>query len=145
MKKHLITLGLALSLFITGCSSLTNSTSSSEIVPVGNNAPGISNLVQFPANASVGEGGGALTALIDIDFIDNDGDLASVKLWSDGPDNTAKTIDLAAFSGEITGTITTQAIVDTTTPTSNYYQIWVVDSRGNESNRLSGTFTVLSL
>lgn len=134
MKNFLFAL---LAFIALGCSS-GGGGGSSPTGPSGS-APGISNLQYSPHSATVGQGGGAVTATGTIDFIDADGDVSSFKITGNG---TEKTYPVAGATGIKSGTIYITAVSDTTTARSGTFQVSVIDSQGHESNKLTGTFTV---
>lgn len=130
MKKLIL---LALSFIVLGCSS-GGGGGNSPTGPSGS-APAISNLNYSPHSVTVGSGGGAATVTGTINFIDADGDVTTLYIGS-------VSSTLTGMSGLTSGTIQVTAIVDTTTARSETFQVWVKDSQGHESNKLSGTFTV---
>ncbi len=129
MKRYIWLLCL---LVLIGCSNGSSPTSPS-------NAPAISNLNYSPRTATVGQGGGAVTVTGTIDFIDLDGDVTTLILSTTGGEISGP---IQGISGMTNGTIAITAIVSTTTAGNYSFQVWVVDSRGNASNKLTGTFTV---
>jgi len=124
-------------LLVYGCSSGGDS---SPTAPTLGNAPSISSLSYSPKSASVGQGGGSITVSGSFDCIDLDGDVTTLKISSDGI-----TIDgPIAWDSNLKVDTVVFAVVgaDTTIPETSTFQVWVVDSKGNASNKLTGTFTV---
>lgn len=104
-------------------------------------APIISNLSYSPATATQQAGG---TTMINgtFDFSDAGGDVAAMRITSSGGiDTTAPTPQLA---GATDGTAIGQIVVSTDQVGKYTFEVWVVDSRGSNSNRLTGTFEVVA-
>lgn len=141
IMKSLIKSGLivALVLLVIGCSSSNN-----PVGPIGpvdfGSAPGISNLSYSPKNANINEGGGAISVQIRFDFIDMDGDIATARLTSSNNGNL--TLPITDMAGVDVGYITIYLTATTVKVMDITFQIWLIDSNGNESNKLSGNFKI---
>jgi hypothetical protein len=108
-------------------------------VPV-NVAPVISNL-QARDSAPFMEGGGVSVTLVSLDYTDPEGDITTVRIEMD--DGTAVSLEVAGPIPAPSGTL--EGEVEFSTTESGVYtgQVWVIDSAGNNSNRLAITFTIL--
>jgi len=108
-------------------------------VPV-NVAPVISNL-QARDSAPFMEGGGVSTTLVSLDYTDPEGDITTVRIEMD--DGTGVSLEVAGPIPAPSGTL--EGEVEFSTTASGVYtgQVWVIDSGGNNSNRLPFTFTIL--
>lgn len=134
IKKILI---VVLVLLVIGCSG-GGSSSKNPVDP--GTAPGISNLTYSPKSANIGEGGGAISANIEVDFIDIDGDITVARLTSSNGGDL--TIPITGIEGVTVGSIIISMTATTTEAINITFQVWLIDSNGNESNKLSGAFTV---
>lgn len=103
--------------------------------------PSISNLRYSPTSVFQATGGtAAITGTFD--FGDVGGDIASLRMTSSGGiDITTQTPELRGISG---GTATGQVVVSVDKVGKYTFEIWVTDSMGTSSNRLSGSFEVLA-
>jgi len=108
-------------------------------VPV-NVAPVISNL-QARDSAPFMEGGGVSVTLVSLDYTDPEGDITTVRIEMD--DGTGVSLEVAGPIPAPSGTL--EGEVEFSTTESGVYtgQVWVIDSAGNNSNRLAFTFTIL--
>jgi len=109
--------------------------------------PFISNLIFTPAEASINQGGGAITIDGSIDYIDN-GNLSGGSIYVE-PTETLSNISappmiirLTTAPGSATGTIKTKVAVSTKFPQAVSFNLYVVDSQNNKSNTLTGIFAV---
>jgi hypothetical protein len=104
-------------------------------------APTISNLLYSPVTATQ-QAGGTATINGSFDFSDAGGDVASMRITSSGGvDTTALTPQLAGITS---GTAIGQIVVSIDQPGKYTFEIWVTDSVGTNSNRLTGTFEVVA-
>jgi hypothetical protein len=119
-------------LFIAGCGSSGGGDSNQE--------PVISNLLFSPSSALLGQEDGSVTVTGYVDFVDTDGDLATLRITSSA--GVDITIPITGIDGQTRGTI--NGIFDVSTESIGTYsfEVWLVDSQGNSSNKLSGTFEV---
>jgi len=102
-------------------------------------APVISNLRFSPTFATFRQGTVTVTGYID--FTDSEGDLATLRLTSSaaGVDITQP---ITGISGQTSGTIYGVFYVSTESVGTYTFEVWVIDSKGNSSNKLSGTFEI---
>jgi hypothetical protein len=103
-------------------------------------APSISNFSYSPASA-LKTAGGAVTITGSVNFTDDGGDIAALRLTSSGGADV--TVPVTGASGVKTGTGMGSFVVSLDTLGRYSFDIWLVDSEGSESNRLSGTFDVV--
>jgi len=134
MKKKIYILCFIITgvLFIAGCGSSGGGDS--------NQAPVISNLLFSPSSASLGQEGGSVTVTGYVDFVDTDGDLATLRLTSSA--GADMTIPITGFDGQTSGTINGGFSVSTESIGTYSFEVWLIDIQGNSSNKLSGTFEV---
>ncbi len=104
-------------------------------------APVISSLSWWPQTATYMEGDGALDVKFDLLYSDPDGDIKTLRVTdSDGGNITH---DISTTIGSSTsGLLTFYMTADTSKIGTFTFQIWLIDSKGNSSNQLSGSFTV---
>lgn len=134
MKKLIV----FLLMFIVGCHDSNDSIGPIILAPT--DAPSISDLQTSPAMLELNEGGGSKQVTISINFIDNNGDITTVRYQdSRGEDITSP---LGGVAGVTSGTVTFSYMVDTGTASSINYKIWLIDGSGNESNKLAGSIWV---
>ena len=104
-------------------------------------APRISNLVLSRDSAAFMEGGGRTSIQTIFDYSDPEADLVTVRVEISGGSSLTIPIPapLPGSSGAIVGAL------EFATDAGGIYtaQVWVVDSAGNSSNRLTATFTIL--
>jgi hypothetical protein len=103
-----------------------------------NDVPSISNLRFQPTGAQAYSGNVMVTGFAD--FTDQGGNVTT--LWVSTPLGlTSAPVQGAA--GVISGTLSGAVIVGTTGPPGTYFfNVWVTDSNGNNSNSLTGQFTL---
>jgi hypothetical protein len=109
------------------------------------NAPAISNLYISPSQVALGQGGGAVSIHTDLDFIDAGGDLSTLTLFhydKNGSPVLSSPAQLPGESGKTSGHIGGSFIFPTTERGTTTFGIYVTDSGGRESNRLTASFTV---
>ena len=104
-------------------------------------APVVSNLRFSPASATFGQGGGTVRVTGYIDFTDSGGDLDTFRLTS-APAGIDITTPVTGISGQTSGTVYGVFNVSTESVGTYNFEVWVIDSKGNSSNKLSGTFEV---
>jgi hypothetical protein len=103
-------------------------------------APVISNLRFSPAFVLLKEGGGTTSITGTVDFVDDNGDLTALRLTA--PGGIDVTIPIGGAAGVKRGTIQGLVSVSTATAGTYTFEVWVFDSQGASSNRLSGLFEV---
>jgi len=104
-------------------------------------APVISSLSWWPQSATYMEGGGAVDVKCDLLYRDSDGDIRTLRVTDS--DGGSITHDISATMGSSTsGLLTFYLPADTSIIGTFTFQIWLIDSRENASNQLSGSFTV---
>lgn len=151
MKKLI---GIIFVVALLGCSSGGSSpsaptttssggTTTTTTTTTGNNAPTVSDLFVYPSYKYVGAGGGAVSVSISCYYRDQDGDVTTAYFQPTGGTITSK--DLTTSSTYQGGYDSTgfPLNVNTSQPKTITFDIWVVDSKGNVSNKLSGTFSVI--
>ena len=110
--------------------------------------PVISNLQYSPSTVTQNQGGGSVTVTATMDFADQGGDLSTFTLTvynSSGGVESVNTNPVQNVSGVNSGTLTLIVMsVDTITIGDYSFDIYVTDSAGDSSNRLSGTFRITS-
>lgn len=114
-------------------------------IGVGSNAPTISNLQFSPAGAYVNSGGGTGTLSATLDFIDPDGNIATMTISafdSNGILVDTQTGPIQGTGGVTSGTIGISGNVDITVLGVFTFKVYVTDSSGLKSNVLVGTFKV---
>lgn len=125
---------LSLLSFITGCGS------------DGGSPPTISNISYSPTTALIGGGGGSLTMVATVDFVDPDGDLFYVHVSDkDCGQGSWEYLDsiLSGVTGVTSGTIQFLALVSTNCPPGTYtVKVSVFDRQGHESNELHAPITL---
>lgn len=103
-------------------------------------APSISNLKYSPATALHAPGGTA-TISGTFDFVDAGGDIVSLRIAGSG--GVDLTVATPALGGVRSGTGSGSFVIPVERIGKSTFELWAVDSRGSESNRLAGTFEVL--
>lgn len=131
MHKFLLPLLIFCMIFTLSCNEDDSATGT---------APEIYNLSISPSSLIVDRGGGAATLTGTFDFIDPDGDVATWKIRFD--DGTEFETALLDTEGLTSGTITVSFTASTTDSGTKGFQVWVVDTGGNPSNQLDGTYVV---
>ena len=132
MKKTLLILLLILTSTLIGCGSTT--------IPSLGTAPVISSLSFSPTSVSVGTGGGAITINVLLNFIDPDGDIAQfVVTAATGKESI---VNLTGYDGITSAPVSINIAIGTSAPGSFNFEVKLIDSKGNESNRLFGTFII---
>jgi len=104
-------------------------------------APSISNL-RYSPSASVQAVGGAASVQVLVDFADSGGDVVSVRLKSGSSFDL--TVPISNVGGVKSGTSAATFQVPLQTVGMYIFETWLVDSQGQASNHLSGTFEVLA-
>ncbi len=101
-------------------------------------SPTITGLSISPSTAELDSSGGMVVVTVGFTFWDSDMNITTVKLIIDGTEE----IDSLDISGETTGTVSLTLLLPTTQTGTQSISVSVLDIRDNESNTLSGTFTV---
>jgi len=110
------------------------------VTPVTNTPPQISNLQLSQDSVDFLAGGGTILIQAQLTYTDPEADVVNVRVEvSDGTSLTVPVPSLPGSSGTIVGAVSLSTSVSGTFQA----EVWVVDQRGNESNRLTTTFTVL--
>ena len=130
---------LSLALALVTSSLLLTQMSCGSTTATPSTAPTISNLSFSPSSASQNQGGGAVTFTGTINFIDPEGDIQTIYLSTSGGTVSAT---LTGVSGATTGTVYVTTAKSTTTKGTYPFSIYVKDSRGNQSNSLSGSVVI---
>jgi hypothetical protein len=105
-------------------------------------APVISNLVFSPTSAVLNQSGGLVVVSAQFDFEDPDGDLTAGHVATSSGEQLS--VAIQGLDGVRSGTLAGGIQVSTANLGRFTFQLWVSDSRGNQSNRLSATFDVLN-
>jgi hypothetical protein len=100
----------------------------------------ISNLQYSPENA-VQTASGTASINVSVDFSDTGADVVSARLMSTA--GADLTVPVSAVAGLTRGTAMAKFVVSTATLGAFTFEVWLIDSRGDASNRLSGSFEVL--
>lgn len=103
--------------------------------------PSISNLRYSPASAAQVPGA-TVTISGTFDFSDAGGDVSSLRMTSSGGADVA--MPTPQLSGIVSGTAVGQVSVSVDKPGNYTFELWVTDSTGLNSNKLSGTFEVVA-
>jgi len=107
--------------------------------------PSISNIQYSPRTATQNQGGGVVTVTGTIDFVDREGDLATLTINvynAQGVLVATGTPSLQNVSGRTSGIIQIQQDVNTANIVDYTVDIYVTDTDGNISNKLTATFSV---
>ena len=109
-----------------------------------NSSPAISNLVGSPTQITLNQGGGAITMTLTFDWFDSGGDLSSGTSFYYDANGVLKsdTKPIQGVTGVTSGTLMMTLIIPTTTRGTTTGGVYVTDSGGRESNRLTGSYTI---
>ena len=107
----------------------------------GDHAPSISGLRYSPA-AAVETAAGTASVSVQVDFSDAGGDVVSARMTSSAGADT--TVPLSNLSGVKSGAGSATFVVAIDAAGSYTFDVWLIDSRGNVSNKLTGAFEVLA-
>ena len=122
-------------------SSDSNSTpAGSETTP-----PSILNLIYFPASATYETGGGEIIFTGSVDFEDQGGDVSYIIIDIIDSDNNQVeqiTEPIEGFSGQTSGTVDFTITIPIESPDTYTFEVYIMDESDNESNILTGTFSV---
>ena len=149
MKRIILVVLASVMLSACGDESPLTPTSGVVIPPIQvDSRPTISNLRFAPQSATLNQGGGAVTVVGSYDFIDAGGDLAGGTVTLTVLDSNNNVLDstttaLTNITGVTSGILSGPATVPTTAARTLHFTIFITDSKGNKSNTLSGSFTVL--
>lgn len=103
------------------------------------NAPVISNLnIVTPMSATLNEGNGLTYMSGTFEFEDSDADIAMMRLSV----SNVGDVTTPFYPGTISGAVEILYEIPTVQAGQFDYNLWIVDSKGNESNSFSGTFYV---
>ena len=133
-------LPILLVLSFTGCFGGGGGSSTTSSAPV------ISNLQYSPQSTFLNNGDGSIIVNATFNFTDNDGDLSSYSLDIFDSNNSlidSLSGDVSGTSGIISGTLHASLIINTTIVDDYQFELYLTDSIGNQSNILSGLFSVL--
>jgi hypothetical protein len=108
-------------------------------IPI-DSTPSIASLSFSPASALQGDGNGSITVTGSITFSDAGGDLTTLHLTN--PQGQSITQAISGIAGVKSGTIQAQVIVSTQDLGHYTFEVYVSDSLGLSSNKLSGSFDV---
>lgn len=129
--------------FVTACGGGGGGGSST---PATQHPPVISNFIISPSNASLNQGGGAVSMTLYFNVFDSGGDIATATLnvynVSTGLQtyNGSTALNIPPGTTSTTTSIITAA--STTVARTARLEIYVTDAGGSPSNKLTGTFTV---
>lgn len=127
----------------TTTSSGGTTTTTTTTTTTGNNAPTVSDLFVLPSEKHVGAGGGAVSVAIVFYYNDQDGDVTTTYFQPTGEAIASKDLTTSStYQGGYDGT-GFSLNVDTSQAKTVTFKVWAVDSKGNESNKLSGKFSVI--
>lgn len=132
MNKFILIIILA---FIPGCTGGGSGGETGLIAPGGN-----SPTIDFPQITQSRDGLNTRIR-ISFDFVDLDGDVTTGKVLKLNNDELI-TIDLLSYTGVKFGTIKMDVLFDTTSILTWDFKVWIIDSKGRESNKETQTFTV---
>jgi hypothetical protein len=108
--------------------------------------PAISNLTYHPSSMVLNQGGGAVTISGTFDYHDGGGDIEAVTdNFYESPSTTpycSETLPYWGQPGSISGRLPWSFTFKTNTARTINFDIFVTDSGGLKSNKLTGTFTV---
>ncbi len=101
-------------------------------------APVIYDLTLSPDSDDVGEGGGIASISVSMKYEDIDSDILSIEITYD----TTTVTDTLSIFGSSSGTLSYTLTLDTTAAKTYTLNFVLIDSQGNESNTLTGTYIV---
>jgi hypothetical protein len=139
---------LLLWMVMTGCGGSNDSSGGNTTIVI-DSSPTISNLVFSPATATIGQGGGTVTVSASYNFTDNGSDLFNGTVTisgfdSDGHHIANSTIPITGISQTATtGVLSSSISAPTTVAGTYFYSIYITDGKGNQSNSMTGAFTVV--
>lgn len=110
-------------------------------------APTITSLFYDPSSAQLDSGGGAAIVTGTVDFTDPEGDISGITIevfTSTGQKLSATSTAIEGVAGMTSGSILGSLIISTTAAGNYTFEIFVADATGRISNRLSGTFSVVT-
>ena len=112
----------------------------------GDSAPSIDTLDYSPQRAFLNDGGGSINLSGSVNFHDPDGDISGYVLTiADSSHNVTSTLSdpIPGLNGITSATLILSLFVTTTTPDDYSFSFYLIDSKGNTSNTLSGIFPVI--
>ena len=102
--------------------------------------PSISSLSFSPTSALQGDGNGSITVTGSVTFTDAGGDLTTLHLANSQGQNI--TVPVSGLAGMMSGTLQGQFTVSTQNAGHFTFEVYVSDSLGLSSNKLSGSFDI---
>lgn len=120
--------------FVLGCTS--GSSGGGGLITSTSNIPTIGNVELERETVS-----GVTTVTLMFSFSDLDGDVTTGKVLKIN-NNEEVTIDLSAYTGQKSGTISFSIVIDTSLIKSWGLEIWIVDVKGNKSTSRTQAFEV---
>jgi hypothetical protein len=102
--------------------------------------PSISNLSFSPTSALQGDGSGSITVTGRVTFKDAGGDLTTLYLTN--PQGQNISVPINGLAGQTSGTLQGQFTVSTQNSGHYTFEVYVTDSLGLSSNKVSGSFDV---
>jgi hypothetical protein len=102
--------------------------------------PSISNLSFSPTSALQGDGNGSITVTGSVSFNDPGGDLTTLHLTNSQGQNI--TVPISSIAGMKSGTLQGKFTASTQNAGHYTFEVYVSDSLGHSSNKLSGSFDV---
>lgn len=142
MKIQVFSMSVSVLLALGGCGGGERAVNSN---PINNAAPSISNFVITPAVVELNDNGGQVDVVGSLDFIEPEGSLRSVTLSIlDAAGNTLRSqTDIIQNADRVTaGTIEGSVTLSTTELADLSIQVYVSDSFGRPSNRLTAPFRI---
>jgi N-acetylneuraminic acid mutarotase len=142
MKLQIYAISVAALLVLGGCGGGEHAVNSE---PINNVAPSISNFVIAPSVVELNDNGGQVDVVGSLDFIEPEGSLRSVTLIIlDAAGNTLRSeTEIIQTADRVTeGTIEGTVTLSTTELADLGIQVYVSDSFGRPSNRLTAPFRV---
>jgi len=142
--KHLLVM-TSVFISLVGCGGGGSDTAptNNSTVPINTNtlAPSIANLAFSTSKIEFNDGGGSKSVYGNFNFNDPDGDIVSLRITTSIGDDEIS--PLSSMEGRTSGSVYAYANLNTTQLGEVSYTISVIDSSGNESNKLYGTYNVV--
>jgi hypothetical protein len=133
-------------IYVTDTNDLESNTLTGIFSIVNKNAPILSNLSYSPESAMIGDGGGSIDVDVSLTFSDINGDLSTMTFSiydSEGYQLSSDSYPAQDFTDDIySGTIDFIYNADTSVVCDYSFEIYITDLAGNNSNSLSGDFSV---
>ncbi|MBP1753020.1 MAG: hypothetical protein H6Q57_1856 [Geobacteraceae bacterium] len=131
-------------LMLAGFSMLCSSCGGEVAIVI--NIPGISLIYYSPDSAVPGQGAGAATSAVTLDFYAPDADISTLTVSvvdSRGFPVTKTVMPLSGYSGAESGTIAFSIDFSTAVIETYTFSVFITDNRGYVSNTVFGTFRVI--